>query len=533
MFSTVKKVMTLVLAGALSLSALTGCGGKSGSSGNAGSAGAAASGTAAASNAAGSAADAAGSPVEFSYFGPIWDPYTEDSIILDAWQKNTNTKIHFQWAQTDSYDTQLAAIVASKKLPDVIKMDNVNAAGLIKQGVLVPLDDYLEKDMPNFLSHISDSEKAYITNPDDGKIYGVGLIMDIPAAMSTMVRKDWLQNVGLQEPETWDDWVKVWTAFKEKDANGNGDPNDEIPLAIIYNNFYFLENAFGIKSNGHFSVVDGKYVYDPENPAYGDFLDAMRELYAKGILYQEYITCDDSQLNTIGSNDTLGSTISWAEQAKNYSIASQESSKNALFQCVVPIAGPNGDQSIPARDRIAENTYVTVNALKDGRIDRILQALDYLYSDDGVTLTNYGIEGTTYDMKDGKPVVNDTYNQGFSTARKEGLIPAILPFCFTRDAYMQYLMQGKTYDDLPAEGKSFVDGLNINDPYFYQKPPAFTTDAYADHSDLVDKQTSLRDEYIMGKITKEQYNTEYQKLKKAGLQDVIDAAEKAYESVTE
>jgi putative aldouronate transport system substrate-binding protein len=250
MFSTVKKVMTLVLAGALSLSALTGCGGKSGSSGNAGSAGAAASGTAAASNAAGSAADAAGSPVEFSYFGPIWDPYTEDSIILDAWQKNTNTKIHFQWAQTDSYDTQLAAIVASKKLPDVIKMDNVNAAGLIKQGVLVPLDDYLEKDMPNFLSHISDSEKAYITNPDDGKIYGVGLIMDIPAAMSTMVRKDWLQNVGLQEPETWDDWVKVWTAFKEKDANGNGDPNDEIPLAIIYNNFYFLENAFGIKSNG-------------------------------------------------------------------------------------------------------------------------------------------------------------------------------------------------------------------------------------------------------------------------------------------
>lgn len=37
----------------------------------------------------------------------------------------------------------------------------------------------------------------------------------------------------------------------------------------------------------------------------------------------------------------------------------------------------------------------------------------------------------------------------------------------------------------------------------------------------------------MGKITKEQYNTEYEKLKKAGLQDVIDAAEKAYESVTE
>lgn len=472
---------------------------------------------------AGKSADAS----EFSFFGTIWDPYTEDSIVLQNWQKNTDTKINFQWVQTDSFDSQLAAVVASGKLPDVLKLDNANAASLIEQGLLVPLDDYLQKDMPNFLSRLDAQDKEYLVDPEDGKTYGIGLIMDIPASMSTMIRSDWLKNVGMEQPKTWDEWVKVWKAFKEKDANGNGDPDDEIPLAVIYNNFFFLENIFGIQSNGLFSVTDGKYVYDPENPKYEEFLDAMRELYADGILYQEYITCDDTQINTIGSNDTLGSSITWAEQAKNYSIACRAEDPDALYTCVVPIVGPEGAQSIPARARIAENTYVTVQAQKEGKVDMILKALDYLYSDEGIVLTNYGVEGTTYDMKDGKPVVNDTYNQSFNTARKEGLIPAILPFFFSEDAYMQYLMQGKSYDDLEPAGKSFVDGLTINNPYFYSKPPQFATDAYADHFDLIGKQTSLRDQYIMGKISKSKYKDQYEALKKAGLQDVIDEAQKA------
>ena len=325
--------------------------------------------------------------------------------------------------------------------------------------------------------------------------------------------------------------MNVWTAFKEQDANGNGNTDDEIPLAVNYENFHMLENIFGINSNGYFSVENGNYVYDPENEKYELFLDTMRDLYEKGILFQEYITCDGDQLSTIGSNNTLGTMIDWAEQAKNFSIACQETgAENALFSCITPIVGPNGDAAIQARTKLQQNTFFTVAA--QDRLPEIFTAFDYLFSDEGVTLTNYGIEGVTYEVKDGNPSIIAPYNESFATARGYGLIPSIIPFCFLHDSYMQYLMGGKSYEELDAAGQSFVDGLSINEEYYYQCAPSFTTEAWVEHSDLVEQQISLRDNYIMGKISKDEYNSQYQGLKDAGLQDVIDQASAAYASVT-
>lgn len=260
-----------------------------------------------------------GDTVEFSVYGSIWDPYKETSDVLDKWQEETNTRINFEWAQSDSFDTQLAAKVASQQLPDVIIVQSGNAQELIEEGAIIPITEYLEKDCPNFMSMFSDDDMIYVRN-QDGEIYGLGFVMDNRAALSTAIRTDWLENLGLDQPTTWDEWVNVWKAFKEQDANGNGDTTDEIPLAISYANFFELESIFGINSNGKFSIEDGKYIYDPENPKYEAFLDGMRELYADGILYKEYITCDDSQLSTIGANNTLGTMVNWAEQAKVLSL---------------------------------------------------------------------------------------------------------------------------------------------------------------------------------------------------------------------
>lgn len=532
------KVISAALASTLAASMLAGCGSSSSSSSSTAdssstqSAETATTEAAASEESSASTEAASGDAVEFSFFGAIWDPYTETSDILDAWQSAANCKIDFEWVQEDSYDTQLAAKVASQDLPDVIKKEDGNVDDLIEQGLILPLDDYLEEYCPNYLAQLTEDDLASLRNPSDGKIYGLSLIVDNEAAYSTMIRSDWLTNLGLEEPQTWDDWVNVWTAFRDNDANGDGDATNEIPLAVSYDQFYMLENMFGIESNGYFSIVDGKYVYDPENPNYETFLDNMRELYADGILYSEFITCDQEQLNTIGSNNTLGSTVNWAEQAKNYSLACQElGNTDALYSCVTPITGPNGDQKIQARTKLSENTFITINA--QDRLPQILQAFDYLYSDEGIILTNYGIEGETFEYdEDGNPVVLAPYNTDFSTARSYDLIPSIIPFVFLHDSYMQYLMGGKTEDELDAAGQSFIDGLTINDDYYYQAPKLYTTDAWVEHSDLVEQQIALRDNYIMGKISKDEYNTQYQELKDAGLQDVIDQAQAAYESVS-
>ncbi len=469
--------------------------------------------------------------VSFTVFGSIWDPYPESSDIYDKWQEEANTTINFEWTQTDSFETQLAAKVSSQELPDVILTETPQS--LIDEGVLVPITEYLDKDCANFMGMLNDADMAYLTNVNDGEVYGMGLIMDIQGAYSTAVRSDWLGNLGLEQPTTWEEWLEVWAKFKQEDANGNGNPNDEIPLAVEYANFYMLESIFGINSNGYFSVENGEYIYDPENPKYEAFLDGMRQLYADGILYQEYITCDAAQLSTIGSGNTLGTMINWAEQAKLLALASREVDEDALFSCITPITGPDGAAGIPARAKVQPKIYFTRAALESGKLERILQAFDWLFSEEGVLLTNYGIEGTHYEMTDGKPVVKEPYNTDFATARSYGLIPSPIAYCFLKDSYMQYLMGTNTYEDLDETGKSFVDGLNINDDYFYDKAPTLATDAYMEYNELLEQQISLRDQYIMGKIDKDSYNQQYQELKDAGLQQIIDEAAAAYKTVTE
>ena len=69
------------------------------------------------------------------------------------------------------------------------------------------------------------------------------------------MRKDWLDRLSLEVPTTWDEWVEVFKAFKEQDANGNGDPNDEIPFTAMDTSLLY---TFDIAANDIFCV-------DPEN----------------------------------------------------------------------------------------------------------------------------------------------------------------------------------------------------------------------------------------------------------------------------
>lgn len=524
-----KKAVSLILAVALSVVSLTGCGESSTASTEESKT---TESTEAVVEEDSAEVSEVGDGVSFSFFGAIWTPFVEESPILDTWQMNTNAEIAFEWVQQDSYDTQIATRVASQNLPDVIKKEDGKVNDLINQGLLLPITDYLEEYCPNYMSWINEQDRTYLVNADDGEIYGLSLVQDNPAAYSTAVRSDWLERLNLEMPKTWEDWVKVWTAFKEQDANGNGNTSDEIPLAIRYDQFYMLLGMFGINSNGYFSVEDGEYIYDPENPKYELFLDSMKKLYEQGIFYNEYITCTSDQISTIGSNNTLGTMVNWAEQAKNYTLACREmGDATALYSCITPIAGPNGDAAIPSRAKIQQNTFFTI-AAKD-RLPEILTAIDYLFSEEGVVLTNYGIEGETFEYVDGSPVVSAPYNESFATARGYDLIPTIIPFCFVQESYMQYLLGGQSYEDLDEGGKSFVDGLTINDDYYYSAAPTFATEAWVDNADLVEKQVALRDNYIMGKITKEQYQSEYQTLKDNGLQAVIDQATAAYDAVSQ
>lgn len=526
-----KRLAALMMVPCL-MASLAGCGsGGSESSANNSSSQAAGSSQAGGSS---EAAESTGGVREFEYFGLIYDPYQESTPIYDALQEATGITVNFNWNTQDAYSTNLAARLANQDLPDVIGSgmgNDIVLQDLIDDGLIIPLTDLLEEKMPNYMRFISEDDYLYMVNQTDGEVYAFGMVMDVPGSFSYMIRQDWLDRLNLEMPKSWDEWVNVWTQFKEKDANGNGDPNDEIPVAWLYSLTYFTENIFGIASNGTYSVVDGKYVYDPEHPRYEEWLDAMRDLYSKGLISKEFVDIKNAELEGMAANNVLGSAVSYAVLSTDGAKNALELDENAYYVCTVPIVGPHGDQMIQKRGKLTLNTYITKSAVDDGKLDAILEFFNYIFSDEGIQLTNYGIEGETYEMVDGKPVLHEDLLD-FSAARKYGLIHTPTAFCFTQDVYNHILYKGQSYDEMDKYTQTAADGLTtLNEPYYYVSPVSIKTDASVEYSELITEQKALRDKYIAGQISKEEYKSEYEKLKEQGLNEVIAQADEAYQRV--
>ena len=73
---------------------------------------------------------------------------------------------------------------------------------------------------------------ASVMNPD-GTIYTLPQVnsgAELRVARKLFINKKWLENVNMEVPTTTEELYQLLKAFKEQDANGNGDPNDEIPL---------------------------------------------------------------------------------------------------------------------------------------------------------------------------------------------------------------------------------------------------------------------------------------------------------------
>lgn len=468
---------------------------------------------------------------EFSWLGSIWAPYSADSTIFDFIQKATNTKINFEWAPLDNYQVRVNTALASGKLPDVIGLNGANLTDLIGQGAVVALDDYYAKDAPNITARLVKEDYPFLRNISDGKIYVIPYMIDFPPILSYMVRKDWLDRANLQVPATWDQWVGAWTVFRDTDANGDGDAANEIPIAGSPD---ILLEAFGIHSNDAFCVAgDGTYMLIYDHPNYRKYLEAMAKLYQDKLFDQEFATRTQDPLFKAMDSGLAGTAFTTAERAKISTDTNRQTNPGATWLCVPPITGPDGDQGIAARGKFGINAAVTVGAGKAGRVDGIMQFWNWIYSDAGILAMNYGQEGVHYDMKDGKPVLKADYIKGFPDARKAGLIFQPFPFCWTKDNYMQILTHGKTYEELDETSKIFYDGLFLNEKYFYKAPPVLTTAAYAQYSaDLLPKAKELQANAITGKITVDQFFTEYGKLKTAGLAEVAKQAQEAWNNLS-
>ena len=454
-----------------------------------------------------------------------------------AIEKMTNAHVDIDWHDAEGYSSSVATtlLMDISQLPDIVNPFSFGIMDLADDGLIVPLDDYLEL-MPDIVAAVGE-ERMDNWRQADGHIYYIPTVSSIQGSQSMMVRQDWLDELNMDVPETWEDWLALWRGIRDNDLNGNGDSEDEIPLALSYGEdgekaMTLLMNAFGIRASAdcQFCVLDdGTYTMVYEHPKYEEFLQAVSDLYKEGIIKDDFNTYDYNKIEEMMKENLLGTTMTWAVSSSNAEYLRENGDADALWVATAPVQGPDGNQMIQERELISSSWCITARAKEEEKVEDIVRFFNWCFTQEGAYLYNYGIEGVSYEMVEDKPVLNaDLIADSFTDYRAVGCNFEPFGGLWLEDAFMQCLFSGKTENELDEiTAESFKGLFEVNDDYFYTQPVTFETNAYVKYrSNLITAGICpLRDQAIRGEITVEEFAQKSKELKEQGLNKVIKEAE--------
>lgn len=481
--------------------------------------------------------------MEITGLGVTYDgrPTEFDSCYYwPAIEKLTNVHVAIDWHEADGYASTVAAtlLMDINELPDIMNPYSFGIMDLADDGLIVPLDDYLDL-MPDIVEAVGE-ERMNIWRQADGHIYYIPSVSTVQGSQTMLVRKDWLDELDMDIPEEWEDWVSLWREIRDNDLNGNGDPSDEIPLALVSGSdgekcMTMLMNAFGIRpsSDGQFCFLDdGTYTMVYEHPRYEEFLQAVADLYEEGIIRDDFESYSYSSIEEMMKENLVGTTMTWAVAANTAENLRNTGDEDALYMAVAPVKGPYGDQNIQERELVGSAWCITANAGNAGKVEDIVRFFNWNFTQEGAYLYNYGIEGVSYEMIGEKPVLDsELVENSFDDYRAVGCNFEPFGGLWLEEAFMQCLFNGKTEEDLDDIAAEAFKGLfEVNDGFFYTEPVTLETSAYVKYrSNLITAGVcKLRNRAIKGEITVEEFRAQYEELKEKGLDAVIEEAEKVY-----
>ncbi|MFC3798369.1 extracellular solute-binding protein [Cohnella sp. GCM10012308] len=401
-----KRTSRMMLLGMTAALAASGCSSNSDSQ-NSSSASPSGGNPSAASSASASTQSDASTPIELTMMGPkqsIQGPW-EDMDFFKEMEKRTNIHFKFDTPPITSYQEKKNLAFASGDLPDVLFAAQLTPSEEVnygKQGLIVPLEDLIERHAPNIKKLLDDNpavRKSITTT--DGHIYALPQVTELAHNLinKTWINGAWMKNVGAdQAPKTTEELYALLKAFKEKDANQNG-KNDEIPLSGINIDSIrpFILSAFGYLSNYSVlsnqldvvQVIDDKVVYVPTTEGYKQYLIYMNKLYKEQLLDNEIFSQTSEQFTAKGKENRIGVFPSAAPFLVLDIKTDEENFQNPVLPALT--SAFNATPTYLLNNGTSRGTFAITK--KDKYPERTIAWIDYLYTQEGGILANSGVEG--------------------------------------------------------------------------------------------------------------------------------------------
>lgn len=411
MRKNLKKAGALILAMAMAVSCLTACGGKDTGKGNEGGN---------EGGAAGTVSYPLDTDVTVTYWaelnGNVSANFTSmaDTPFGKALQEQTGVTIEFQHPAVGQVSEQFNLLLGKDTLPDVIEYNWLGYPGgpekAIKEGVIIELNDVIDKYCPNLKAYLAANPTIdKMVKTDDGKYYCFPFIRGgdlLLTSMGPMLRGDWLKELGLEIPETIEEWEIVLKAFK--DQKGARAPfSYQWASAGLTNNNPFAY-AYGVTREFYLDDA-GKVVYGAVQEGYKEYLQLMNKWMSEGLLDADLIALTGDQVAANITNGTSGASFAYCGSGLgNWTKSGQASDPNYLLVAAPYPSLVKGEKpEMGHRDNNYLGTGSAAITTSCENIEIVARLLDYAYGEAGSTLYNFGTENVSFTMVDGQATYND------------------------------------------------------------------------------------------------------------------------------
>lgn len=270
-------------------------------------------------------------------YPPSTESNPNNRTIFKRLQEATNVEIDWMAIQSDQWGDKIALNMANPNLlTDFVFSADFSDNDLLRYanyGAIIPLEEYIDAYMPN-LKAVFEKYPEYkkMSTDTNGHIWALPWIEQLGSektAIQTVsemsfINKKWLDFLGLEIPETVDEFEQTLLAFKEHAPELQAEFGIEgsiIPMSCIINDGSqdpaLLINGFGEgygdgDQGRHIAVTDTlKVICTATQQGFKDGISWLHKLYEEGLIDPEAFTQEWSTYVAKGKSGRYGVCFSW------------------------------------------------------------------------------------------------------------------------------------------------------------------------------------------------------------------------------
>lgn len=462
-------------------------------------------------------------------------PDFNEMTIFKRLEEDTNVTINWNNIPGDGYVERKNLMLASNDLPDAFYNAGFSDYDLVRygrDGAIIPLEGLIEEYAPNLQKIIDDRPEllAVLTAPD-GHIYSLPRVEEmglVPFANFTAINQVWLDEVGLEKPETLDELREALRAFQDQDVNESGSRDERLSFTPNdgfqgYLGDFFA--AFGLPDNPNKLVVKNQEViFTAIQDEYKEAIIYFHEWFKEGLIDPEVFTHDTSQFLAKGKQDPnpLGAFLFWEiESAVGLDRAND-------YTLLGPLKGPDGQKMYGRSNHQEHHRSAFVITSANENPELTMRWVDQLYAPKMSAQINWGPIGEIYEEDEDGMLINVDLPEGTTMGEYRERVAPMGPSVVLEEHF------GTVVDMEPRAKQRLEDIETYYADYIWEEnyPNVFMTEEELDRlnyieTDIMDLVNRNYARWLMEGGIEEEWDSYVDQLKEMGLDEVMDIRQEA------